>query len=86
MKTQETKHTPGPLAGNDAFGWYIQWHGGQVRSAMPDRESAILTAAAPELLQALESFYREAKARDAFVENDIACINARAAIAKATGE
>lgn len=48
-------HTPG-IAGNDRAGWYVQWQNGQgFRSAMPDRETAIMSAGAPVLAEALRA-------------------------------
>jgi DnaJ-class molecular chaperone len=57
MKT-ETKQIQ-PLAGNDRAGWYVQWQGGAgFRSAMPDRETAILVSVVPELLEVCKALAR----------------------------
>lgn len=60
------QHMPG-LAGNDRAGWYVQWQGGLgFRSPMPDRETAVICAAAPALREALRELLTSAERAEGF--------------------
>lgn len=88
-------HTPGPWISNGHDICPEFSHGSPCNSGIriattygigdEHRANANLIAAAPELLQALESLYRVLIERDGLLPNETVAINARHAIAKAIG-
>jgi hypothetical protein len=89
----EAKHTPGPWhtvetepgidADTDVFVQTPRWAGGKSLVArVTDADDAVLIAAAPDLLEALQAII----GHDAHLLNPWRVEAARAAIAKATGE
>lgn len=90
----ERKHTPGPwrlsghsedspekLSVEDGYGYFIA----EVDFGLAQKANARLIAAAPELLEALESILASSDAGNAAILDRLTS-KARAAIAKATGE
>jgi hypothetical protein len=89
-----TQHTPGPWASNSADSFELGVYGNGYRIAKMtggeinrDIANARLIAAAPELLDALQAIVKSLADQDdeGLIEHAQQMIDARAAIAKATG-
>ena len=91
MKTKEATHTPKPWTNNDSYDSVLGADGEVVCHTFGavdpvDKLNAILIAAAPEMLEALELMVHEFEKYATAPIDRLAISKAKAAIAKATGK